>query len=446
MKFPVATVSSKALSVKALVAMVLVLCFATAPVSQVYAAQSGGENAEKQVEKKKKRRVKRAQTLRPKIYKKLEEARVLSDEKKYDEALETLTSLEKRKRNSYEKAMTHNMFAYVHFNQENYDAAIQSYEKVVANKKIPDSLMQGTLYSIAKLYLMQENYQAALKPLNEWFSLVEKPSGEAHILRAQIYFQLEQYKKALPDVKVAIAGEKAKGKNPRENWLMLERAVYYQNKDFKSLARCLQDLATLYPKAQYWVQLAAVYSELNMPLKELSALEAAHEQNLLTNESELVNLAQALLGQEVPYKAAKILADGMKAEQIEINAKNLSLLGDAWMIAKEYDNAIKVMTQAAKMSSSGKDFYKLAQIHTERQEWDQALSNVDSALNDADFNKKADAQVLRGLVLFNLDNLADAQGAFEAASEFESSKKMANQWLAYIEGERKRREYMAGTL
>ena len=446
MKFPVATVSSKALSVKALVAMVLVLSFATAPVSQVYAAQSGGENAEKQVEKKKKRRVKRAQTLRPKIYKKLEEARVLADEKKYDEALETLTSLEKRKRNSYEKAMTHNMFAYVHFNQENYDAAIQSYEKVVANKKIPDSLMQGTLYSIAKLYLMQENYQAALKPLNAWFSLVEKPSGEAHILRAQIYFQLEQYKKALPDVKVAIAGEKAKGKNPRENWLMLERAVYYQNKDFKSLSRCLQDLATLYPKAQYWVQLAAVYSELNMPLKELSALEAAHEQNLLTNESELVNLAQALLGQEVPYKAAKILADGMKAEQIEINAKNLSLLGDAWMIAKEYDNAIKVMTQAAKMSSSGKDFYKLAQIHTERQEWDEALSNVDSALNDADFKKKADAQVLRGLVLFNLDNLADAQGAFEAASEFESAEKMANQWLAYIEGERKRREYMAGTL
>ena len=54
--------------------------------------------------------------------------------------------------------------------------------------------------------------------------------------------------------------------------------------------------------------------------------------------------------------------------------------------------------------------------------------------------------MLRGLVLFNLDNLADAQGAFEAASEFESAEKMANQWLAYIEGERKRREYMAGTL
>ncbi|MFC3678974.1 tetratricopeptide repeat protein [Bacterioplanoides pacificum] len=440
MKFPVA-----GKTLLAALTTALVLTFATAmPVSQVQAAET--EQAEKRSEKTKKRRVRRAQTLRPQIFKKLDAARALADEKKYTEALEELQALEKRKRNSYEKAMTHNMYAYVYFNQENYDAAISAYEKVVGFKKIPESLEQGTLYSLAKLQLMQERYAEALTPLNQWFELVEKPGAEAHILRAQIYFQLEQFQQALPDVKAAIAQVKAQGNNPRENWLMLERAVYYQNKDFNNLARCLQDLATLYPKSQYWVQLAAVYSELGQPLKELSALEAAHEQGLLNKENELVNLAQALLAQEVPYKAANILAEGMKSEQIEVNARNLSLLGDAWMIAKEYDNAIKVMSQAARMSGKGKDFYKLAQIHTERQEWTLALNNVDAALQDSDFNKQADAQILRGLVLFNLDNLADAQGAFEAAAEFKSSEKMAAQWLAYIEGERKRREYMAGTL
>lgn len=445
MKFSIAGSVLKPKTPLMVLATSLILSVAVAlPVAPVQAAQS--EQADKPAEQKKKRRVKRAQTLRPQIFKKLDAARALADEKKYDEALDELQALEKRKRNSYEQAMTHNMYAYVYFNQENYDAAIHAYENVVAVERIPESLEQGTLYSLAKLHLMQENYDKALKPLNQWFELVEKPSGEAHILRAQIFFQLEQYKKALPDVKAAIAQVKTQGNKPRENWLMLERAVYYQNKDFNNLARCLQDLATLYPKAQYWVQLAAVYSELGQPLKELSALEAAHEQGLLKKESELVNLAQALLGQEVPYKAAKILADGMKSEQIAVNAKNLSLLGDAWMIAKEYDNAIKVMAEAARMSGEGKDFYKLAQIHTERQEWNLALENVDAALNDDRFKKQADAQILRGLVLFNLDNLADAQGAFEAASEFESSEKMASQWLAYIEGERKRREYMAGTL
>ena len=179
--------------------------------------QAADESAKSGEEQKKKRRVKRSATLRPKIFKKLDAARALADEKKYSEAIDTLKALEKRKRNSYEQAMTHNMYAYVYFNQEKYKSAAKAYENVLATKNIPESLQQTTLYSLAKLYLIQENYKAALKPLNQWFGMVEKPGGEAYVLRAQVYFQLEQYKKSLPDVKKAIALTKQQGKKPREN-------------------------------------------------------------------------------------------------------------------------------------------------------------------------------------------------------------------------------------
>lgn len=430
----------------AIIVMVLITCSAFfMPIQYVQAAEQAKASSDQsdKAKKKKRRRVKRAQTLRPKIFKKLDAARALADEKKYEEALESLKSLEKRKRNSYEKAMTHNMYAYVYFNKEDFPRAVQSYEKVIAVKNIPDSLRQGTLYSLAKLYLMQEQYEEALVPLDKWFALVEKPRAEAYILRAQIYFQLEQPEKSLPDVKAAIAQVKEQGKKPRENWLMLERAVYYQNKDFKSLARCLQDLAMLYPKGQYWIQLSAVYGELGEPLKELSALEAANEQGLLNKESELISFAQALMSQETPYKAAQVLSDGMKTGKIEANARNLSLLGDAWMLAKEYNDAIQVMAKTAKISRKGSDFYKLAQIHTERQEWSLALKNANAALADKQFKQAAQATILRGLVLFNMDNLDDAKSAFEIAKGFPNTEKMANQWLKFIESERRRREYMA---
>ncbi len=39
--------------------------------------------------------------------------------------------------------------------------------------------------------------------------------------------------------------------------------------------------------------------------------------------------------------------------------------------------AISVMAKAADLSDSSKDYYKLAQIYTERQEWNDALSNID---------------------------------------------------------------------
>lgn len=283
--------------------------------------------------------------------------------------------------------------------------------------------------------------------MNEWFEVVsastQKIGPEPYVLRAQVKYQLEDYNGALPDVKKAISLVRKQNKQPRENWLLVERAVYYQNKDFKSMERCLKDLIALYPKPQYWVQLSAVYNELGKPEKELSVLETAYEQALLGKESQVVSLAQAMLTLEVPYKSAQVMLKGLKEGVVEENGKNLSLLGDALMIAKEYEQAITVMTQAAGFTQAGKDYYKLAQIHTERQEWKLALNNVKKAIMDEEFTQEANAQVLKGLVLFNLEKLTEAKDAFTAAKAFEKTEKAANQWLAFIEGEVKRRAYMA---
>ncbi|EAT12076.1 hypothetical protein HF888_04600 [Bermanella marisrubri] len=394
-------------------------------------------------EEKKKRKVRRAQTMRPMIFKKLDQARQLSDEKQYDEALEYLEDMKDIRRNSYEQAMTWNMVAYVQFNRDNYDGAISAYSKVLETKNLPESLEQTTLYSIAKLYLIKEDYTKAISALNNWFEVVEKPGPEAYILRAQMNYQLENYNQALPDVKKAIAIVQKQGKKPRESWLLVERAVYYQNKDYVSMERSLKDLITWYPKPQYWMQLGAVYNELGKSGKELSVMETAYDQGLFEKESHIVSFAQAMLTQDVPYKAAQVLIKGIKDGVVEENGKNLSLLGDALMIAKEYDEAIKVMTQAAGETQEGKDFYKLAQIHTERQEWKLALENVNKALQDEEFKYEDDALILKGLVQFNLEDLEAAKITFEKAKAFEDVKKSAKQWLGYIDGEQKRREYMA---
>lgn len=402
----------------------------------------------------KKKRVRRAQTMRPKIFKKLDRVRELVDEKDYESAASKLESISKIKRNSYEVAMTWNMHAYMYFNQENYTQAAEAYEKVISGKRVPESLVQTTLYSLAKLYLIQQQYQPALKTLNKWFDIVDKPGAEAFVLRAQVHYQLEQYKLALPDIKQAKRLTLAKGKKPRENWLLMERAVYYQNKDFAAMEGCLKDLIAYYPNSpsasQYWVQLSAIYNELGKPEAELAALETAYDQGLLLKENQLVNLAQAMLAKEIPYKAAQIILLGIKDKVITESAKNLSLLGDALMLAKEYGQAILVMAKAAKLSDSAKDYYKLAQIHTERQEWQQALTNINRALeknvpNSSMAIKEYEARVLKGLVLFNMKDLLLARAEFEVAAKFDESKKMANQWLEFIEGEEKRFAFIAGT-
>ena len=171
---------------------------------------------------------------------------------------------------------------------------------------------------------------------------------------------------------------------------------------------------------------------------------------MLTKEEQLVNLAQAMLGKEIPYKSAQIMLMGMKNKHIEENAKNLSLLGDALMLAKEYEQAISVMAKAAGLSDSAKDYYKLAQIHTERQEWNDALVNVDKAIEKNDVSSKQaikvnEARILKGLVLFNMKDLLLAKAEFELASESTGTEKMAGQWLTYIASEEKRMAFLAGS-
>jgi tetratricopeptide (TPR) repeat protein len=220
------------------------------------------------------------------------------------------------------------------------------------------------------------------------------------------------------------------------------------------MARCLKDLIAFYPESssisQYWIQLSAIYNELGKPETELAILEAAYDQGLLLKEAQKVSLAQAMLGKDIPYKSAQILLQGLKDNSITENAKNLSLLGDALMLAKEYEQAIVIMAKAADLSDLSKDYYKLAQIHTERQEWDDALINVDRAIekNDPDSNraiKVNEARILKGLVLFNMNHLLLAKAEFERASETVETQKMAEQWLKYIASEVKRIAFIADT-
>ena len=120
------------------------------------------------------------------------------------------------------------------------------------------------------------------------------------------------------------------------------------------------------------------------------------------------------------------------------------------MLAKEYEQAITVMAKAARLSDSARDFYKLAQIHTERQEWQRALTNVNKALekNKSDSSlaiKENEARILKGLVLFNMKDLLLARAEFEVAAKFDESEKMADQWLRFIDSEEKRIAFIAGT-
>ena len=81
-------------------------------------------------------------------------------------------------------------------------------------------------------------------------------------------------------------------------------------------------------------------------------------------------------------------------------------------MAHEYNNAIVSTTEAATKSEKGSDYFKLAQIYTERQEWSQALEFSNKSLSVGDLKAPYQALIIKGLAQYNLDRLEYAATTF----------------------------------
>lgn len=385
--------------------------------------------------------------LREKIYKVLSEAQAKAEEDQPAEAIKALDRLKSNSDlNSYEAAMMWKFYAYIYYSQDNHDKAIYSYEQLLKQEALPQALESEALYSAAQLYFVKEDYKKAISYLDRWFAMTETPKAQAYIMLGQAYFQMNQMDKALKPINTAITMTEQKGEVPKESWYLLQRALYFEQNNYKAGAQVLEKLVRHYPKKDYWVQLSAAYGELKLEKKQLSTLEIAYRQGLLNKESELLTLAQLMIYADVPYKAAKVLEQGMEKGVIKEDKDNLKLLSYAWSTAQEARKALPVLARAADSSESGEIDIQLGSTYYQLDEWDKAVASLQKGIKKGDVKKKDNAYMVLGLSLFNLNRFEDAQYAFKEAAKYEDSKAAANQWLDYVAKEVERRNLLAQTM
>jgi len=226
-----------------------------------------------------------------------------------------------------------------------------------------------------------------------------------------------------------------KAKLPKEPWLQLALSLYFENKRYRDAARILEQLVTRFPKKQYWMQLSAVYSELDENKKALGALEMAYVQGMLNDERELTNLAQLYLFNEVPYKAARVLDKGMADGKIKGTSQSWELLANAWLNARERDKALRPLERAAAASSKGRLYLRLAQVQIDREHWPAARKSLEKALAKGGLPDRGAAQFLLGIAAVSDGQWEAAKKAFHAAAEYKDRKGASEEWLAHIEQE-----------
>jgi len=390
---------------------------------------------------------KKTVAMKQAIFEGLQEAQKLIEAKSYTEGHQILKKLRaKQKLSTYEIAQIWNLTAYAYYLQERYKDSIAAYEKVMLAGDIPEAIVQSTLKTLSQLYFTVEDYRKALATVKRLMQAVPDPAADVYMLLGQAHFQLDKHKQAIEPIKTAIEKYRERGKNPRENWLLLLRVCYYELKDYKNMIGVLRQLIALYPKQQYLLTLAGVYSELGDTRKQMALTEALYESGNITQEQHVVNLANLYLLHGVPYKAAKILQKEIDRNNVKADMKTLRLLSQAWYQAREDEKAIPPLARAADLAGDGELYVRLAQSYINLDRWEDAAAAVKKGLDKGKVKRADVAHVMLGMALFNQRSLSAARDAFAVAARDGRSAKAARQWIAYVDSELRRKDTLDQTL
>src|SRR5690606_54302 len=147
--------------------------------------------------------------------------------------------------------------------------------------------------------------------INKWMAASCNEDAEMYQLRSNINYFRDDKINALKDITKAVSMEEAAGKTPKEAWWSLQKALLLEKEDYRASLPILIKLVRHYPKISNWDQLASVYGILEQEDNQRHALDALHEMGGFTKENQYVNLAYLYLGADYPWKAAKLIQEGI---------------------------------------------------------------------------------------------------------------------------------------
>lgn len=389
---------------------------------------------------------KQTQTLRADTYKKMEVVQTAFDNKDYPGAIRALDEINARadKLNDYERAMLWNYYAAVRYAQNDVKGAIAAYSMVLKQPNLPEGLRNNSLYSLAQMYFISEDYKKAVVVLNRYLTTVENPSPDAHVLLAQAHYQTSDFRGAEKSLLTALRMARANQQPPKENWLALLRAVYYEQKEYDKSVKVLEALAGRYIKDSYWLQLSGMYGLDDQQQRQLAALHAAYRNGMVTRAADLLNLARLYMVEGAPFSAVRLLTRSMRDKQLVLNVENLQLYAQALSLAKEYEQQVPVLKKLAEMSGEARHYVYLGQAQAELGHWGDAIDSYRAAFKQGGLEDPAAVQMQLGTALFNDGQLLDARESFMVARSSPKVGPTAANWVKFVTAEIEKRDALRG--
>jgi predicted Zn-dependent protease len=343
-----------------------------------------------------------------------------------------LIELKEQARGDYEKAIVLQTLAFVYATQNKNGPAVKAFEEALAQNALPQQVHEQMMFNISQIYLQDDKIDKSMEMLNAYLAESCNPLPDAHVMLASVYAEKKRFRDALKQVDLALVKSKA----PKEGWLQVKLALHYELKEFPRCAEVLVFLLALAPqKENYWKQLHGILFEIKKDPEALAVLALAERKGFVDEEGEIRNLANMYMYMGIPLKAGQVLQRGLDSKVLEASEKNLEMLSNAWLSARENDKAEAVLKKAAAVSGKGELYKQLGYIYAEKMDWKASLEALEQAQKKGGIKEPGDLQLMIAQAAVELHQFKRAQEAVKAAMQHEKTAKIATQWLAHVQQE-----------
>ncbi len=369
--------------------------------------------------------------MKEKVSKRLNKALELQGEGKYNEAIIKLKDLVARSSDNYVKSIVSLNIASAYSQLSKYDKALPYFVDSLkfGEGQLDNQRLQDLRYNVAMLFYSKEKKREAKKLLNEWLSKSNKDDAKVYYLLAVIRANEGKYKDAICPAYFAVKFSR----KPKKTYYNIMLVSHYELKDYHGSVKVLKDMVTHFGEEKsYWVQLSSLYSQVDKFPESLAVMEMLYLQNRFDKESDYKQLSSLFAYQDVPFRSAQILEEGIKKGIVKPEENNWKNVASNYRYSNEADKAIVAYGRTAEVSDTGDYYLNQGELYMEKEKWKKAVASLDKAIRKGKLNDKGRVYYRKGIALGNNGKCTASIKSLKKATKYESWSKSAKQGITFF--------------
>ncbi|MEC9362760.1 MAG: DUF1329 domain-containing protein [Pseudomonadota bacterium] len=320
-------------------------------------------------------------------------------------------------------------------------AAARYLEQALAQNALSGIAEQQLREQLSQLYLSSGDYQK-LVPQLEAQVKSGKAGVETLIALGSAYIEQKRYSAAIPLLQRGMREAAAQKRRIDPSWRRaLAAALLAAGREREALPELEKLLAEDPTQRDDWMRLAAIHLKAGDKSRAAAVMEIAGRLGFLGDTESRLRLVTLTAQIGAPFEAASTLAEFIERKQVPLNGESATLLASLWIAARESQLALAALDDAIRLAPSARLYQQRAQLHMDREEYGEAARALSAAIERG--ARDGATLMALGMARYQQADIDAALQAFREAQAQGASRKLAGDWIEYLESGRAREQAMA---